>query len=357
MRTRTRSAISVAALAAASTLVFGVAGAGATQGQPVLAGQGNTATSQTLIANTSHVSLNDCQNVDSFHDSGLVVCSAVGLIALGNAGSGVRGAGRLIGVAGEGGETGVSGTGTSLGVYALATDYGANDIGVYGLTRGSGKGIYGEGGPGGTGVFGTNTGSTGIGVHGQTGGTGAAVFGEATGDGVGVYATSKTVPAVKGVGGPTGVYGSGTSDGVEGVSPTGDGVLGRNTGSTGVGVHGLTGGTGSAVYGQATANGVGVFGVSQSGTALRGDSPNGTALQVNGKAKFSRSGTVTIASGTASKTVTLPGVTAASMVVATAQQNGSVFVKAAVPAGGSFTIFLNGNAPGSGLKVAYFVLN
>ena len=45
------------------------------------------------------------------------------------------------------------------------------------------------------------------------------------------------------------------------------------------------------------------------------------------------------------------------MVLATAQQNGSVFIKAAVPAGGSFTIFLNGNAPASGLKVAYFVLN
>jgi hypothetical protein len=45
------------------------------------------------------------------------------------------------------------------------------------------------------------------------------------------------------------------------------------------------------------------------------------------------------------------------MVVATAQQNGSVFVKAAVPAAGSFTIFLNGNAPAGGFKVAYVVLN
>jgi hypothetical protein len=86
-------------------------------------------------------------------------------------------------------------------------------------------------------------------------------------------------------------------------------------------------------------------------------SREGVRLEVNGKAKFSRSGTVTIASGTASKTVALGGVTASSMVVATAQQNGNVFVKAAVPAGGSFTIFLSGNAPGSGLKVAYFVLN
>ena len=35
----------------------------------------------------------------------------------------------------------------------------------------------------------------------------------------------------------------------------------------------------------------------------------------------------------------------------------SVSVKAAVPGGGSFTIFLTGNAPAGGLRIAYFVLN
>jgi hypothetical protein len=80
-------------------------------------------------------------------------------------------------------------------------------------------------------------------------------------------------------------------------------------------------------------------------------------LKVDGKAKFSRSGVTTIAAGTASTTVTLAGVTANSMVVATAQQSASVYVKAAVPAAGSFKIHLTGNAPGTGLKVAYFVLN
>ena len=45
------------------------------------------------------------------------------------------------------------------------------------------------------------------------------------------------------------------------------------------------------------------------------------------------------------------------MVLPTAQQNASVFVKAVVPASGSFTIRLTGNAPTGGLKVAYFVLN
>ncbi len=145
--------------------------------------------------------------------------------------------------------------------------------------------------------------------------------------------------------------------GVMGSADTGTGVYGTNRESTGIGVHGRTEGVGSAVYGEATAGGVGVNGDSANGTGVRAASPGGTALQVHGKATFSRSGILTIAAGTASKTVTLAGVTTASMVLATAQQNKSVTVKAAVPAAGSFKIFLTGNAPTGGLKVAYFVLN
>jgi hypothetical protein len=78
---------------------------------------------------------------------------------------------------------------------------------------------------------------------------------------------------------------------------------------------------------------------------------------VNGRAKFTRSGVAVFAAGTASKVVTLSGVTGNSMVLATAQQNTSVSVKAAVPAAGAFTLYLTGNAPAGGLKVAYFVLN
>jgi len=58
-----------------------------------------------------------------------------------------------------------------------------------------------------------------------------------------------------------------------------------------------------------------------------------------------------------SKTVDLPGVTTASMVLATAQQAKTVFVKSAVPGNGSFTIRLTGEAPAGGLKVVYFVIN
>ena len=104
------------------------------------------------------------------------------------------------------------------------------------------------------------------------------------------------------------------------------------------------------MYGDApnAANGVGV----------EADSASGIALNVKGKAKFSRSGTTTIAAGASSKTITLAGVTTSSMVFAMAQQNGSVYVKAVVPGSGSFTIRLTGAVPsGNSLKVAYFILN
>jgi hypothetical protein len=78
---------------------------------------------------------------------------------------------------------------------------------------------------------------------------------------------------------------------------------------------------------------------------------------VSGKAVFSRSRVVIVRAGKPSLTVTLGGVTSASMVLATAQQSKSVYVKAAVPGNGIFTIRLTGNAPTGGLKIAYFVLN
>jgi hypothetical protein len=53
----------------------------------------------------------------------------------------------------------------------------------------------------------------------------------------------------------------------------------------------------------------------------------------------------------------MANVTASSMVIATSQQSAAVFVKAAVPSNGSFSIQLTGTAPAGGLKVAYFVLN
>jgi len=215
----------------------------------------------------------------------------------------------------------------------------------------------------GTGVYNTESGFTGC----QPGGGSAAGF-VACGN-IGVQGRGTTtgpggIPGtgIDGEGSDYGVRGFSTtigSDtyGVEGSSVTGTGVYGHNTGASGIGVYGKTGGVGSAVYGEATANGAGVFGDTTNGTGVQARSTNGAALNVLGKAKFSRSGIVTVSAGTASKTVTLAGVTTSSMVLATAQQNASAHVKAAIPGSGSFTIRLTANAPTGGLKVAYFVLN
>jgi hypothetical protein len=167
--------------------------------------------------------------------------------------------------------------------------------------------------------------------------------------------------------GDTGVEGFGNNTGTFGEGPTGvwgrslnqdgTGVRGESTASTGIGVEGTVNGAGSAVYGLANANGVGVFGDTTNGTGVVARSTNGSALDVRGKAKFSRSGRVTIAAGATALKVTLAGVTTASMILATAQQDSTVAVRSAVPASGSFTIHLTGKAPAGGLKVAYFVLN
>ena len=167
-------------------------------------------------------------------------------------------------------------------------------------------------------------------------------YSEAAGTGVGVIGAGRAF-------GGTGVRGDGPDGGT--------GVKGSNAGTTGIGVHGQTGGTGSGVYGQATGTGVGVYGDTVNGTGVVARSTNGTALSVAGKATFSRSGTIVVPAGTSARTVTLAGVTTASMVLATSQQNAAVFVKSAVPASGSFTIRLSGTAPAGGVKVAYFVLN
>jgi hypothetical protein len=171
---------------------------------------------------------------------------------------------------------------------------------------------------------------------------------------------------MRGSGGTYGVYGfSGIGTGVFGLTTgagTANGVWGQATDYGGSGVYGLNDGTGYGVAGRATNvnGGTGVLGDapnSASGIGVEADSATGTALHVQGKATFSRSGIVTIQAGNDSRTVTLAGVTTASMILATSQQNKGVYVKAAVPGTGSFTIRLTGNAPTGGLKVAYFVLN
>jgi hypothetical protein len=178
-------------------------------------------------------------------------------------------------------------------------------------------------------------GITANGVYGGLFGNGSYLGLRGTGGTYGVYGDAST-----------GVYGVGPSSGVEGTSNGGNGVYGDVNTPGSSGVYGLNVGTGYGVAGRAAG-----------GTGVLADSQNGTALSVQGKATFSRSGTVTVPHGNDLVTVTLAGVTAASMVLATSQQNKGVYVRAAVPGTGSFTIRLTGNAPTGGLRVAYFVLN
>jgi hypothetical protein len=76
-----------------------------------------------------------------------------------------------------------------------------------------------------------------------------------------------------------------------------------------------------------------------------------------GKAKFSRSGRKSIGATATSVKVTMAGVTSSSYVVATLQTSVSgVYVRAAVPTTGSFTIYLS-KAPGKTVYVGYFAIN
>jgi len=132
--------------------------------------------------------------------------------------------------------------------------------------------------------------------------------------------------------------------GVFGHSETGDGVQGTT------GFPGTSGSVGFGVHGEAlNTNGVGV----------RADGPH-TALQVNGAAVFSRSGTATFPAGHSEARVKPLRLTTSSIVLATIQGNFvGVDVRGVtiVPGNkGSFTIHLNKDAP-SPLIVGWFVVN
>jgi hypothetical protein len=112
------------------------------------------------------------------------------------------------------------------------------------------------------------------------------------------------------------------------------------------------------VYGLNNGTGNGVAGRADSGTGILAASTGGTALKVSGRAKFSTAGTVVIASGKKSVTVTLTGVTTSDFVLATVQGSGAFYVKNASAGSGKFTININKapTAPAT-VKVAYFVIS
>jgi hypothetical protein len=165
--------------------------------------------------------------------------------------------------------------------------------------------------------------------------------------------------------------GSGPGNGVEGISgsSSASGVYGQNhSTSGGYGVAGrssagpLGAQVGAGVLGENTSTGVGVWGHAVNGTGAYADSPNGYALQVNGKTTFSRSGVATVVGTSSAPTnkakVPVP-ITARSLMIATLQKYvAGVFVVAAVPSvtGGYFTIYLNKSVSTSVGPIAWQVI-
>jgi hypothetical protein len=120
---------------------------------------------------------------------------------------------------------------------------------------------------------------------------------------------------------------------------------------------GISAAGGSSGLSASSGSGVGVSGSSGSGTGVVASSTSGTALSVQGKAHFSRSGSSSVAQGSKTKTVNVSGMTASSLVLVTLQTSVSgVYVTAAVPGSGKFTVHLNKNTPAA-TKFAWFVLN
>lgn len=161
-----------------------------------------------------------------------------------------------------------------------------------------------------------------VGISGAADSTGVTGLGE-----VGVEA-----------GGPIGVFAVGTTA----VIGIGDGL--GPPGQFGTGVYGYSG----TVAPPVAPNNIGVY--------ARGDGAS-TALRVQGKATFSRSGRTYVGAGYYSRTITLAGVTTSSLVLATLQtRRTGVYIAAAVPAAGKFTVYLN-KAVTATTYFAYFVLN
>ena len=164
--------------------------------------------------------------------------------------------------------------------------------------------------------------------------------------------------------GPTGVHGWGITTGVFGEgNGTGYGVEGEQH-ADGIGVYGhVNSPHGAGVWGEnEEGTGQGVVGSAVNGVGVEARSPDGTALAVLGKARFSSSGKATIAGTAASPKsfVVVPRValTDKSLVLVTPQTTSAgVFVLGAVPnvADGKVKIMLN-KAVTVSYPVAWFII-
>lgn len=220
------------------------------------------------------------------------------------------------------------GTGDEL-VVAFESNVNDGFVGVRGYSP-TGQGVLGDS-------------DSGHGIAGRLGDTGPNIgYAPAGVLGVSAVADGSGVSAVGVVGvdafGEIGVLGQGGS----GVVGIGDGL--GPPGLYGTGVYGHAG----ASTTPAPPSNVGVY--------ARGDGA-ATALRVQGKAVFSRSGRSYVGANRSYRVVTMAGVTSASLVLVTLQtRRTGVYVAAAVPAAGKFTVYLN-KAVTATTYFAYMILN
>ncbi len=320
---RSRRSLLAAGIGGAIAVVATTLGRPATiraaNGDPVLAGQANTATAATSVANTAN-------------GTGVLVVSGTDVVA----------------------------PAANIGVYGYANQSAAARA-VYGKSL-QGTGVWGNSDTG-RGLFGRSTSGTGISAQTDTGrgvyATSAAVdktaiLGQSTGNSAGIQGVSGSAsPAAEP---ETGVQGTANqsfaANGVYGQSTIGAGVWGDSP--EGVGVIGTAGGDGTGVYG---AGPVGVYGEGSVGVYASGPD-DGYALIVEGPSLFTQSGFVTITAGSTAVVGVSGGLRTDSMVLAVLASNrGGIWVRATVvnAVAGTVTIYLNTTVPGT-TKIAWFVV-
>jgi hypothetical protein len=166
-------------------------------------------------------------------------------------------------------------------------------------------------------------------------------------------------------GAAAGVYGYGEASGTVGV--LGEAVNDLGAGVVGFGPWGVYGTGGVGVAGDVGTGATGVYGFVGDGAApvptanvaveARAETSSLFALNVIGRASFSRSGRITVVAGRSSVTINMSRISSSSLIIAVPQTyQPGVWLIAATPGTNLFTVRLN-KAVTSNFVVAFLVLN